>query len=363
MAKIPEMNADFAAWYTRVFMDEGTIRAARWKGVVEIAAAADVTMIEVLLRLAFAAGAPSGTKNESLEAKYRQVVDTIGGDGTSLDLPASQRELQVLAAATLVRLFVTMPDAALGVTTASFNGARKPELPMDIVGFAQGALHDLSRRNHNRPETKELEVPAPKVDFEVSEEATASFDQNTWKGELERLRDATRAATRFIVDGQNRVVNRLMRQVELGNEELQMLWWLIGDHSAAVGKTFSKVDPALRPLAFSKELARMTTVSPGPASVVAMLSRAGIADKSMTVQDAVNAPSIEWAKAATTSTRISPISTPLHFALEKRTEIGNDDAWQSLWAAMSGFSADASLPAIRLAELFYREHLFLHVAG
>jgi hypothetical protein len=363
MAKTPEMDPNFAAWYAQVFMDEGTTRAARWKGVVDTAAAANYQMVEVLLRLAFASGAPSGTKNETLEESYRAVLATISGDGKPVDPTTSRRELQVLAAAVLVRLFAWMSDAALGVTTTSFNSARKPDLPMDLVGLAHRALHDLSHRNHGRPEVKELEVPAPKVEFEVSEEAMGSFDQTTWKGELGRLRDANRVATRSIVEGQNRVVKLLSRQVALGNEELQMLWWLIGEQSAVARKPFGKVESALRPLAFGKELGRMTTISPGPASVVAMLSRAGVADKGMKVQDAVNAVDLQWAKEVTSSTSISPISTPLHFALEKRAEIGNDEAWQALWAAMTGFAADASLPAIRLAELFYREHLYLHVAA
>lgn len=66
MAKTPEMDPNFAAWYAQVFMDEGTTRAARWKGVVDTAAAANYQMVEVLLRLAFASGAPSGTKTKHL---------------------------------------------------------------------------------------------------------------------------------------------------------------------------------------------------------------------------------------------------------------------------------------------------------
>jgi len=360
MAKTPEMSSDFAGWYTSCFMDEGSVRAARWKGVVDTAAASDYKTVEVLLRLAFGVGAPAGTKSESLDDHYRTVVDKISGDGTALESAGSQRELQVLAAAVLVRLFSSLPDAAIGVTTTSFNGARAPELPMDLAGLAQNALLELSRIKHNRAEAKELVVSAPKVDFEVSEQAIASFDQNTWKTELERLRDATRAATRFIIDGQNRIMRRLTRQIELGNEELQMLWWLVGEHSD-IGKKFSKVDAALKPLTFAKELGRMTTASPGPASIISMLARAGIADRSIKVQDAVNAPALDWANSATTSQRISPVSTPLHFALEKRAEIGDDEAWQSVWSAMTGFTADASLSAIRMAELFYREHIYLHV--
>jgi hypothetical protein len=32
-----------------------------------------------------------------------------------------------------------------------------------------------------------------------------------------------------------------------------------------------------------------------------------------------------------------------------------------MWAAMTGLQSEASMPAVQLAELFYREHLFLYV--
>jgi hypothetical protein len=360
--KTPEMSTAFAAWYGQTFMDEGTVRAARWKGVVETAAGANYRTVEVLLRLAFGIGEAAGTKNEDLSEKYQAVLGAIGGDGKTFDPIAARRELQVLAAAVLVQLFATLADAPLGVLTTSFGGARKPDLPMDLVGLARNALLSLTRAKHARPDAKDLELTVPKVEFELSQAATQSMDPVTWKAELDRLRDATRAATRAIVEGQNRIVRRLSLQTELGHEELQMLWWLIGEHSD-VGKPFAKLDSAARPLLLANELARMTKASPGPASIAAMLTRAGVADKAMPVRDAVNAVELEWAKNVTTSTNISAVSTPLHFALEKRAEIGTNDGWQPSWTALTGLPAEASMSAIRLAELFYREHLYIHVAG
>lgn len=203
----------------------------------------------------------------------------------------------------------------------------------------------------------------PKVDFEVSEEALESMSPDQWKGELDRLRDAARMTTRIIVEGQNRVANLLVRQISLGEEELQMLWWLIGAHSSVVDAPFTEVNTVLKPLAFGKELGELTKVSPGPASVTALLSRAGISGEILKVFDAINEADVDWIKDITRSPRVSPVTTPLHFALEKRVEVGSDDAWLPVWASMTGLPAEASMPAIRLAEQFYREHLLLYVYG
>lgn len=364
MAKTPEMNADFARWYADAFMDEGQIRAARWKGVVETAAAANFITVEVLVRYAFATAAPAdGGKDQKLADAHQAVLAAIAGSGSPMDPVASRREQQVLSAAVLVRLFSTLPDAAIAVLNASFGGQRTADLPMDLVGLAKRALVEFSKKHHARPDAKAFEIVAPKVEFEVSPEAVANMAGAQWKGELERLRDATLTAARTIVDSQNRVSKLLVRQISLGEEELQMLWWLIGAYSSVEDAPFANVDAALKPLVFGQELGQLTEMSPGPASVTALLARAGIATEELKVSDAVNSANLVWVKEITKSHRVSPVTTPLHFALEKRSEVGSDNTWLPVWASMTGLPAEASMPAVRLAELFYREYLFLHVNG
>lgn len=364
MARTPEMDADFARWYAEAFMNEGQIRAARWKGVVDTAAAAEYEMVEVLVRFAFATAAPAnGGKNESLANKHQSVLSTIAGNGTPMDPTASRRELQILSAAVLARMLPTLPDAAIAVLNASFGGKRTADLPMDLAGLAKQALTEHSRKKHVRPDAKAFESAAPKVDFQVSEKALAAMSPDVWKGEVDRLRDASQAAIRSVVEGQNRVAKLLTRQIALGEEELQMLWWLIGGHSSIGDAPFANVDASLKPLAFGMELGQLTEVSPGPASLTAMFSRAGLTDEAVKVMDAANVADPDWIRDITRSSRISPVTTPLHFALEKRVEVGSDEAWMPVWTSMTGLPADASMPGVKLAELFYREHLFLHVGS
>lgn len=363
MAKTLEMDSDFARWYAEAFMDEGQIRAARWKGVVDTAAAADYTTVEILVRYAFVTIAPAnGGKNEKLAEMHQTVLATISGTGSPMDPGTSRRELQVLSAAVLARLFSTLPDAAIAVLNASFGANRKADLPMDLYGLAKRALIELSRSKHKRVDAKEFQAAVPKVEFEVSPDALADMSGTRWKGELDRLRDATRTATRAIIEGQNRVAKLLASRISLGEEELQMLWWLIGAHSSVADAPFTKVADALRPLAFGYELGQLTDVSPGPASVMALLSRAGIADDALRISDAIIAADPIWIKEITTSHRISPVTTPLHFALEKRSEVGSDDAWLPMWAGMTELPAELSMAAVSIAEQFYREYLFLHVS-
>lgn len=366
MAKAPvmEMDADFARWYAEAFMDEGHVRTARWKGVVDTAAAADLWMMEVLIRFAFATTAsPDGGKNESLATKHRTLLLTISGNGTSMDPKANRRELQILSAAVLVRMLPAHSEAAIAVLNASFGEKRNLDLPMDLIGLAKQALTEHSRKMHARPDTRAFEIAVPKVDFQFSKESLTEMSPDLWKDELNKLRDASQAAIRLVVENQNNVANLISRQIALGEEELQMLWWLIGGHSTIMDVPFEKIDASLKPLVFGMELGQLTKVSPGPASLVAMLSRAGLTNEVVKVVDAANAADADWIKDITRSPRISPVTTPLHFALEKRVDVNLDAGWVLLWTSMTGLADDASMPGIKLAEQFYREHLFLHVGS
>lgn len=364
MAKPPQMTTDFARWYAEAFMDEGARREQRWKGVVEVGASANYEVVEVLTRLAFPTSVPaSGRKSEKLATVHSTLVQTISGGDTAFDPTHSARELQVLAAAVLARLVPTMPDAALLVTTASMAGTRKPDLPMDLAGLAEAALVKLSERKQVRQEFSEIELAPPKVEYKFDAEILATMEAEQIQAEFDRLHDATAAAIERVVSGQNRVVKVLHDRQELDEEELQMLWWLTGGYSHVSEKPFAKIEDKLRPLTLAHELAEMTAVSPGPGSVRALLLRAGVGTTKLKLADAVNAPSAEWAKEVSDSTLVSPVTTPIHFALEQRAELASTEAWQSAWARLTGLPVDLQLPAVKLAELFYREHVFLNVSA
>lgn len=142
-----------------------------------------------------------------------------------------------------------------------------------------------------------------------------------------------------------------------------MLWWLVGSHSLTQDRPFSKVPAAALPMVLANELGGMTTITPGPATIRAILAKAGVGTKALAVRDAVNAVDLEWGRKVNASAAVSPVTTPLHFALEKRAEVADNAAWQASWTALTGLPAEVALPAAQLAELFYREHLFLHVSG
>src|SRR3954447_10500431 len=132
--KVAPMNPDFARWYGEVSLDE-ELAQARWAGVDQIVATGNRATVEVLVRLAFdtkAGGA--GHKNPELAEKLKEFHAAF--TATENYDPAATRENQILAACALVQLFEFYSLAALAITTTAFGGARKPQLPMDLIGLA-----------------------------------------------------------------------------------------------------------------------------------------------------------------------------------------------------------------------------------
>jgi hypothetical protein len=55
----------------------------------------------------------------------------------------------------------------------------------------------------------------------------------------------------------------------------------------------------------------------------------------------------------------SPVSTPIHYGIQRQTEIGDGDAWIAGWAAAVGVPATIAVAPLTLGLLFYRERLLL----
>lgn len=363
VGKTPDMDPDFARWYSDTFMDAEGRRDECWKSVVDVAASASYENYEFLVHLALGVSPPAGRTYLSLQEGLNKTVDALCQNESLADRSASKREAQILAASALVRLFSSSADAALAVSTATFLGRRKYDLPMDLSGMAAAALDRLTESRHARTEEAVIQLPAPKIDFELSDAAVADLDGAMLKVELSRFRDVIRAATKSMVEGHGRVVKSLSRKLVLADEEHQILWWLFGGRSLFAGLDFQSVSEQLRPFAFASDLADLTAVSPGPASISAILSRAGVGGSQVKVANAVEALELAASENLVTSENVSPLITPLHFALEKRIELGGDSAWTAAWRAITGLDADDEVPQIALAQQFYRERLYLHVGG
>ena len=270
----PPMHEDFARWYGAVSLGGDQPRPqARWEGVSNIVRDADRNTVEGLLRLA----------HRSPQAPAAAVVKTVRqafkATDEAFEMSGNDRELQILAGVCLTVLMETNKDvgavAALSVTTAGLGGARRPDLPMDLPALGETAINRCGEINRRRPSiTADLSGEPPQVDFE--EAATALIEEESsesFAAVFKLVADTTFSAIQQFAKTQASAVDRFLR---IQDEELQMLWWLIGQRSSEYDCAFDAIPTDARPLVLASELAHNTQFLPGPPSVMGILSRAGL---------------------------------------------------------------------------------------
>lgn len=349
------VHPDFARWYSAVGLgDEESRRKGRGEGVRLVAERADNPMVEALIRLAFK------SRQTALESAVKEIRGIIKEADETFEMQGNDRELQILAGASLAVLMESESEsasyAALAVTTTVFAGARKTDLPMDLAGLAEAAILRIAAANRERPN---LASHLPEDDDQSDFDAIPGLvrkDQSIAGviSALELLAETMTEAAERHSEG----LQAMDTFIRIQDEELQMLWWLIGQRSKDYKCAFSDVPSDAQPLVFGSELADATQILPGPPSASAMLSRAGVKDKKkIAVSAAINASAQAWLRQLLGDRNPSPVTMPLHNAIYRQLETGPGDTWVAGWVSATGIGENQTLPGLTLGTLFYRERL------
>jgi len=354
------MIPDFPRWIASTELGGNSARRdARWAGASVIARSASREITEALLRLALK------SRQEPSTAALQKIREAFYAADNTFEMQGNAKELQVLAGATLAAILTLSDDgaadAAVAVSAAMAGGNRKPAIPMDLNILAEAAIDRIAEANRQRPSLSPfVTTDAPKFDFQ---QATAKAKEGSWEHvgtAFELAAGATRMAIATIVKRQADAVNAIDKLLRVQDEELQMLWWLVGERSLDTGRRFDAVGAFCQPLMFAKELADLTEYLPGPRSITALLSRAGLRDrKKITLAEVVNAADAAWLKTFMSDNELSPVTTPIHNGIRRQLETGAGTAWVAGWAAAVGLPADFALAPLAIGVLFYRERLLL----
>lgn len=360
------MHPDFTRWYASIgIVDDPTRYQSRWSGVSAVVQSTDSKDVEALIRLGFK------SRQSASVAQVQKIRQAFKVADPAFDMQGNDRELQVMAAASLVALMEKGSDhgakAALAITTTSLNGIRKPELPMDLPMLAERAIIQIAETKRRRPDlVKHASTDAINIDFEKSvEKVKASQAGDAISDAFTMAAAEMRTAFVEIIRRQTTVVHSIDQVLRMQDEELQMLWWLTGQRSFDLDCTFDAVSADAQPLVFGKELADNSGFLPGPVSVKALLSRAGLKDrKKIALSTAINAADQQWFQTFMAEIEPSSVSTPIHFGIKRQLEAGlNHDAWITGWAAATDIAENFAVSPLMLARLFYRERLLIRFGG
>ena len=345
-----EIPSYFSRWYASFeLLDDIPRREKRWAGIQALEKSASRKDVDVLIQVAFGLRPPApSSKILKLREIFQSADETFGMAG-------NDRELQVLAAASLNALLFNTADigavTALALTTASMQGARDPNLRIDLPFEAEKAIQQLSSLRRNRTQYQRLTSRTAQTQ-DVIAEIESNFASEQMVNALSQLAENINDIADFLsgVDGSLRTQD----------EEIDMLWWLIGQRSIDFDCQFEALNEDIKPIVLAKELADLTCDLPGPSSIKALLSRAGLKENiKLPLTDMVNAAEESWLEKFMPESEVSPVSAPIHFGLKRRLETGSGTAWITNWSAAAGVPAEIALPPLSFGLLFYRECLLL----
>lgn len=356
------MHTDFARWHSTIEIGDDAIRRQkRWQGVSNIVNHADSEIVETLIRLVFQTRhLPAPAILQKIRQFFREADDIF-------DMHNNDREIKILASVCLAVLMSRGGDigakVALAATTTAFGNARiSDDIPMDLLILAEHAIGLISEDHRKRPElVGDILGKAPKIDFQES--VVKIEEAQNFSGVTEAFKLTSKAvqkAINTITQQQSKAILAMNDFIRIQDEELQMLWWLTGRFSWDYDCMFETVPANIKSLVFANELAESTQFLPGPPSIKALLSRAGLKEKkSIKISAAINTADETWLQKLVDEIEPSPVTTPLHFAIKRRLETGGTDAWVAAWAATVNVNADYSMTELTLGSLFYRERLLI----
>jgi hypothetical protein len=359
MVETIPMIQDFPRWLATIgIADNEATLTARWAGVNSLVGSASREATEALLRIALK------TRQPPAAPALQKVRDAFHAADNTFQMQGNDKELRVLAGAALAACLAGQASVAsetsLAVSTAMFAG-RKTDLPLDLNVLAEASIVRTAESKSTRPDLSTL-ASAEKIQLNFENAATKAKEGNFdhVASAFGLAAQSTSAALNTAESRLSGVINALNRYLRTQDEELQMLWWLVGERSLDLDCRLDEVGVDLQPFVFAKELAGLTQYLPGPRGVRALLSRAGLKERrKISLADVVNAADPTWLRSFMPDREFSPVTTPFHFAVSRQLETGAGQAWIQGWAASVELPATTSLPALGLGMQIYRERLLI----
>ncbi len=353
------MHHNFADWYQPVTFghDRETIEL-RWQGVEKVIDDVDYRMVTELTRLVFGYPAESEEFLDRFRVYFKEIDQTFKSTG-------NDQEVMVLAGCVLAVLCdeYDKPEAPLSILTTLACGTRVPKVEIDLVNMANEWLQMDGINTRKRPKSSDLiKIPNKK---DVDEAIKIFNDSPDPPNAVEALKILGPCISQLIAQ-QNKAVlalGRMQSTLNVQDEELQMLWWMVSGWSTRWNSSFDDIEIKARPIMLAKEAACMTDEASEPPSVKAVFSRVGIdGSAELTIPESINACGVDNLKAL--EPKSAPCSTifPLHFAISRALETDAKSAWIAAWSKMSGINKKAQVTSLDLAVQMFREHKLMMLA-
>lgn len=332
------MHTDFANWYQPVtFSHDREVLELRWKGIEKALTGIDNEIVQDLVRLVHESSPLSPNSLINFRQYFKDEDPTFLTEG-------NDQEVLVLAGCALALFLLTYdyPEVAQSILTASVYGNRKLSVTIDLIGMAKEKILTDGISTRKRPLLTAIKKVFPEK----------IIVQDT----LENLGQTTIKALKDIQQNILNEISALQKIIEIQDEELQLLWWMIGKQSTMWDLSFEDIVENSRPVLLAIEAASMIREFIESPSLKAVFSRVGISSTTkVTIPDAINTCGTEKLKKIAPEKHVDPMIFPVHFAMIRALETGADTSWIAGWSKISGIGKNVKLTHQQLALQVYRE--------
>lgn len=309
-----------------------------------------------LCRLAFGLNISAQSELGSL------LVTEVRKSDVQFSLTHDRAEASRIAALILSnRLAEGCTQDAIAVLAACFSGLRASADGDQLANQATACLAQKAR-------ARRVSLPNPTATYPKLQDRSAlvtTMEQGISPQSLKPLFDAIIADDRVGGDTLAKNVSAIMQSLLTENqrlaEEVDLLWWHIGDWSECLHRPLGQVPEAGRGLIASVDLAAVIRVLPGPYGAMGVLRRSlGLEpDREMNLRESVEALTPEDLKEAyqqCTNTDILPVHTAVQLYLDR-----GRGQWEQHFEKACGVSCDAPLSPYKIAlQAFWESCLIKH---
>ncbi|MGO9533906.1 MAG: GTPase-associated system all-helical protein GASH [Syntrophobacteraceae bacterium] len=357
------MHEKFADWLRPIsFGHDRQMWELRWQGIEAAIKGLDFSAALELVRLVF--GRPL-VSTESLD-KFRQNFKSFD---PAFPSSGNDYELQALAGCVLANICTDEAnednEVPLAIKTASACGKRVPKVEIDLVGMATERVRQDGIKARSRSSIPEVMAFTHKNAFDS---AVSEFDNNQAQGmpsavnALKKIVSALESLLSSVQNETKKSVTQISKLLRIQDEELQVLWWMVGGLSGMWNLSFVNIESKARPILLAKEAAGLTDLPSEPPSLKSVFYRLGIeASNQITIPDAVNACGGHL-KALAPNSMPCPTIFPLHFAISRALETGAGKSWIPGWSKVSEISAKEQIEPLELALQMFREIKLMEIS-
>ncbi|AZO30808.1 GTPase-associated system all-helical protein GASH [Mesorhizobium sp. M1B.F.Ca.ET.045.04.1.1] len=306
----------------------------------------------------FAFGLPH-RQGEDAETWFLDVLRT---DDSTFSLQQDSEEAARIAALVLrSRLIAKYPGTAVSVHAAAFAGKRSTVDNHALSLAAKQTLHDLVRK-------RGIPIDTPKIvggkvagvaDLikKYSTEGTDSTDVEVF----DAIAKDYNAQIKQLLTSGNNVIEKMWSENRRLAEEVDLLWWHLGQQSFLLDLPLESVPAAARPIVIGADLAAMVSSLPGPYGVYGIARRAlgADADKAIKLSEGIKAIDPKFTDLVAKSTSDYAVA-PVHGALAE-TLLEETPVLASQFKKKTNLSYDVKLTALELAIQTYHEALLLRL--